>query len=522
MDKTTINGNAHGNKRATAKKRVVQKPLRLMRFLFFTTVALTVVIIIIACVKENNILGITPQPPTESIFKEDVTVMGLSIGGMTISQAKSALQEQIRTELSNVNIVLREADASYTLTAVDMSIRTNLDDVLQNAIEQGDGDTITFKGDPLAIKFIPDPDTLAQRIGVIAGSFNTDPVEPTFEAKLSEGNKPEFIYVEGKDGRVLDEAATVQAVLALIENNELQGVVQPTYTSVAPMTSVDALKENTKFRAKYTTRYKRSSSDEVVKNRCFNIQKGADLLNGCILQPGEEFSFNGYVGLRSEAAGWKLANGISGGKEYTLQAGGGICQVSTTLYNAILSANVKVTYRKPHSIPSDYVPKGLDATVDSSGIDLNFMNDTYAPLYIFAYVSKDPESSSYLNLTVELYGEPLPNGTVYKPKSELLEEIPREDTVYTDDPTIPRGYQLTKVVRRDGYVAEAFLEEYQDGKLVNTVSLGQSKYRGNSAEISVGTGDPMNVTIPVGAEKIPRYFEAQEVNIPVLDETQYG
>ena len=259
------------------------------------------------------------------------------------------------------------------------------------------------------------------------------------------------------------------------------------------------IRENTKRISTYTTRFRTSGSDEVIQNRVFNIRKASSLINCCVVDPGEEWSFNGWVGPRTVETGWKEANGISGGKEYTLQAGGGICQVSTTLYNALLRANIRITERRAHSIPSDYVPKGLDATVDTRGLDLKFINDTGAPLYIFSYITPDAESNRRLNVTVSLYGKPLPDGVTYEARSEIAETIPREDTKYTDDPSIPVGYQVEKVPRRDGIVAKAYLDRYEGGKLIESTLLYTDKYDGNAAEIRRGTGDPTRVAVPEGA-----------------------
>jgi vancomycin resistance protein YoaR len=256
------------------------------------------------------------------------------------------------------------------------------------------------------------------------------------------------------------------------------------------------LQENTKRISSFTTRFPTSSSDEVVQNRVFNIKKATARINCYVVQPDEEWSFNDWVGPRTKETGWKEANGISGGKEYTLQAGGGICQVSTTLYNALLSGNIPVTDRTAHSIPSTYVDKGLDATVDTSGIDLKFKNDTGAPIYIFVYITPDSSSSRYLNITVSLYGKPLPEGVTYKPRSEVTETIPRHEIVYVDDAAIPVGYQLEKVKAHDGYKAKAYVDKYVNGKLEESIYLYEDKYRGNNAEVHIGTGDPLTVPFP--------------------------
>jgi vancomycin resistance protein YoaR len=316
---------------------------------------------------------------------------------------------------------------------------------------------------------------------------------------LSEGNVQSFAFHPGQNGVSLDSQAMAAAIMQRLAEGEFAFEMQPITTEVSPTFSEQEIQDYTKRIATFTTRFRNSTSMQIIKNRVFNIQKAADIINCMTVEPGSEWSFNTFVGLRTAEGGWKEANGISGGKEYTLQVGGGICQVSTTLYNALLRANIKITDRRAHSIPSDYVDKGLDATVDSGGIDLKFQNDTGYPLYVFAYLKPDPEDSRYATITVSLYGKPLSGGVTYQPRSEISEVIPRDVPAYTEDPNIPSGYQLETVARHDGFVAEVYLDKYVNGAFESSTHLYRDKYRGNVAEISLGTGDPAITGIPENA-----------------------
>ena len=299
----------------------------------------------------------------------------------------------------------------------------------------------------------------------------------------------------------MDVSATADAVQAALAARDFQSQIAPVMKQSAPTMTAEYIKENTKRIATYTTRFRDSESVETIANRVFNITKAVGIINACVVEPGAEWSFNESVGKRTVDGGWKEANGITGGKEYSLQAGGGICQVSTTLYNALLRANIEVTDRKAHSIPSDYVDKGLDATVDSAGIDLKFINDTGAPLYIFAYIKADSENKRYSKVTVSLYGKPLPEGVSYECRSEVTETNERTDTHFTYSDSIPEGYELTTVTRHDGYTAEVYRDKYVNGEVEDSTLLYTDKYRGNVAEITIGTGDPATVSVPDGAKK---------------------
>jgi vancomycin resistance protein YoaR len=310
-----------------------------------------------------------------------------------------------------------------------------------------------------------------------------------------------FTFYDGKNGYSFDVEATAKLVKDIVASGELNAQLKPVYTEAVPTMTLDFIKENTKRISTYTTRY-RGGGSEIVENRVFNIQKATGILNCHVVLPGETFSYNEVVGPRTTEGGWKEANGISNGKEYTLQAGGGVCQTSTTLYNALLCGNLNVTDRSKHSIPSDYVDKGLDATVDTSGIDLKFLNDTGAPLYIFMYIKPDPDDSKYLTVTVSLYGKPLPEGIEYKPRSVVTATAVQDQPVYIEDSAIPRGYQLISVQPHDGFTAEAYLDKYVNGVLESSEYLHTDTYRGNPAEIRIGTGDPAVLAVPPGATPV--------------------
>ena len=133
-----------------------------------------------------------------------------------------------------------------------------------------------------------------------------------------------------------------------------------------------------------------------TENRLNNIILAAAAVNGLILEPGEEFSFNRTVGQRTTARGYKLAPAFSNGT--TVQAvGGGICQVSSTIYSAILDTDIRVTERHPHGLPVAYIPRGRDATVSWGSLDFRFMNNTEYPLRIDAEVDGR-------TITVHIYG----------------------------------------------------------------------------------------------------------------------
>ncbi len=140
----------------------------------------------------------------------------------------------------------------------------------------------------------------------------------------------------------------------------------------------------------YSTKFKLSEA-----NRAFNIQRASNAIDNKVVLPGETFSFNSTTGPRSYKTDYKEAKAILNGK-FVPSPGGGVCQVSSTLYNALLNSKLKIVERHPHSVPVSYVPFGKDATVSFDTLDLKFKNNYSFPVYIKSSVTGD-------TITVKIY-----------------------------------------------------------------------------------------------------------------------
>ncbi len=451
-------------------------------------------IVMILLIKDVDLKETLPLPQS-AVEKPDAAVVeGIDLSGLSREQAAAQLKPAATTMLASIDMLVKADEQELRLTSAFIEAETDLEEILSKVYDQE-------LGGSYSLSVSANGALLEERLSAMASSLGDPPVEPYAVASLNENFVQRFEIHEGKSGTVMDVEATVDAIQLALASRDFQAQIAPVMKDSAPEMSTEFIKENTKRIATYTTRFRDSESVDTIANRVFNITKAAEIINGCSVAPGEEWSFNGYVGLRSVDGGWKEANGISGGKEYTLQAGGGICQVSTTLYNALLRGNIAVTDRKAHSIPSDYVDKGLDATVDSGGTDLKFVNDTGAPLYIFAYIRADKENKRYSTITVSLYGKPLPSEISYECRSEITDINERTDTRFTYSDTVPEGYELTTVPRHDGYTAEVYRDKIVNGEIESSTLLYTDKYRGNVAEITIGTGDPATVSVPKGAVK---------------------
>ncbi|MBR0026872.1 MAG: VanW family protein [Clostridia bacterium] len=508
-------------KSAKKRRRKLKKPARLFRF------ALVILILMLVAVGVSRLISGGNEEMTLDTFAEEgehfyegISVCGVDVGGLTLVEAESRVRAHMNDWLGTVQFSLSHGEGTAVFNASDLGLSYNIDSALAEAAAYGRTgsraenaevrDQLLAAGKNFDAEITWNRSMILTKLETIAASVNTAPVEPHGVPRLNENNVQRFEFEEGKSGRTLQQQLTADAIENALKAGSYSGSANAVFEEVQPTLSMEFVKENTDRISTYSTSFRTSGSDEIIQNRVFNIEKASDLINCVVVAPGEEWSFNDWVGPRTKDTGWKEANGISGGKSYTLQAGGGICQVSTTLYNALLRGNIKITERRAHSIPSDYVPKGMDATVDSRGIDLKFVNDTGAPLYIFSYIKPSETSNRRLTVTVSLYGKPLPDGVAYEARSEITETIPRENTKFKDDASIPTGYQIESVPRRDGIVAKAYLDRYENGKLVESVHLHTDKYNGNDAEVRVGTGDPLTVPVPEGAVAVGTAVKPQD------------
>lgn len=450
----------------------------------------------------------------EGSFLNGVSINGKNVAGMTLAEARSALLPGVEEAAAAINIGVRHERSLWVFTAADLKVKSDLDAVLAQAMLLGRGGTrsenkktlrgLEENGRKFTTSFAPDESALAARLAVIGQAIDTLPEEPSAEPyafwAFSEGKLPSFTYAEGKNGYMLDEAALAQDILACLRAGDYQGVLDPDLVLTAPKTTLEQVKANTQLRSTYQTDFSSRSGRE--KNRVGNIQKATTLLNGAMVKPGETLDFNEFIGPRTEAGGWPLAPGIVSGDRYEMQPGGGICQVSTTLYISLLEsgavrsdvdktaqkaleAPINITERNKHSWPSSYADRGLDATVSTGGKNLVFINQMASPLYIFA----DCDQENY-KMTIYLYGEPLPEGVRYVPEGITVEELQPGEAEYTDNPDWPTGYEQVDVKPRVGYVADVYINTYRGDELVSRDLIYTDRYRAVPEKILRGTGDP--------------------------------
>ena len=320
-------------------------------------------------------------------------------------------------------------------------------------------------------------------------NYNTDPIEvPVEEAQPDPIDIDKIhseIYKEAKDAYYTKDPFAVYPSsngldfdISVDEAKQMVSTPSETYTIPLKTLYPDVTTNEIGTEAfpdklaTYSTSYASSNA-----NRSTNIALAASKINGTVLMPGEEFSFNGTVGKRTAANGFKTATVYSNG-QVTTDYGGGICQVSSTLYNTVLKANLEITNRVNHTFTVGYVPIGLDATVSWGSPDFKFKNNRSYPIKIVA-------TTSNKRLTISVFG--LKEDVEYEVElvSYKTGTIPYS-TVYTTDSSLGKG--KTKVVQSgsNGATSVAYKILKLNGKEVSRTLLSKDRYSPHNQIIARG------------------------------------
>lgn len=413
---------------------------------------------------------------------EGISIEGTNVGGMDANSALEALKSANESKLQNMTLTLQYGTQSWQLSANDLGISYDYEASISEAFAAADNiakdekKRIAEQGMNIPLQLLSSPTGIDSALSRIAGEINKEPVEPS--AEFTPEKSERFTYSAGQPGMQLDMAASLQTIQSTIDQGNFPAMVQLIVQTTQPSKSLEDLKVNTQRITTATTSYESKGKE----NRTFNLKKGVEILHGTVVKPGREFSFNETTGPRDEKNGWKQAPTIVDGTMFEDDFGGGICQVSTTMFNAVYKAGLEVTERNKHSIPSSYVPLGLDAMVSYGAKDFRFVNNTDYPIYITATC----EGGS---LTFAVWGRPLPDGQSIKLRSETDKEIePGEPEIFTAESLRP-GEKETVRKAKSGYEVTVYKDTYDaNGEKIDSTRAYRVSYAPINAVIRVGEG----------------------------------
>lgn len=293
--------------------------------------------------------------------------------------------------------------------------------------------------------------------------FESLTIQPTNARVIFDGENKEtpFTYISEGDGQKVDKLKSLQSLTNSIINKTSATVH---YIPIKPTETTDSLKEKTKLLASFSTNY-----STCTDNKKHNIKLASKMLNGTIILPKKDLSFNEIVGERSESRGFKESKIIVNG-EYIDGFGGGVCQVSSTIFNAWLLANLTVKESRNHSLPTSYLPLGFDATVSNTQ-DLRVTNCGDYEIYLQLIATEN-------DLTVNVFGKKC-NQTITLENKKIRDFIPSpeyeifgdgNEIEYIQNPTIGSEVDLIKTT-------------YENNVIVKQEIIRKSYYASKSGKI---------------------------------------
>lgn len=320
----------------------------------------------------------------DSNIYPNISIGDVEVGGLVPKEARARLEEVYSESLDSFFVELIYETNSWKLDAEDLGLSYTFDEYVQEAYGIGRTDgffykiksLLSLKKDPVNIDIKPYYDTLKldQNINEMASAIN----KSKEDANLVRRNG-QFVILKEVTGIEMETYALKESIISSIESLHNAKINIPV-NRFEPEVTEEQLRHIGGLIGDYSTTFK---SEE--KGRTENIKIAVKSINGNLLMPGEVFSFNESTGPRGVEEGYKEAPVIING-QLVPGIGGGICQVSTTLYQAVVRADIEVVERRNHGLPVGYVPIGQDATVAYGYIDFKFKNNKEYPIYIESYI----------------------------------------------------------------------------------------------------------------------------------------
>ena len=469
-----------------------------------------------------------------------VTVGPITVGGMNLDDAANTIEDQSAPLYEGKNVTVTIYSSNYVIPVDKVLKSVDGIQSAENAYEIGrTGNPLERVRDIIGamrghreaqIAATVDEESLRGTLNEIADTALTEPVNPTWELKDSN-----LIVHSGKPGVKFDTDAVEQAltdqirlmdfepyevstdvtaapaidvdkiaadiigdpVNATVSKKDGKTIIagkagvsfdtdkareiigdgsQETYTIPVTITQPSITAETLKAKLFHDTLARTATNlDEGNAPRTNNIRLAAKAINGTILNPGDEFSYNGTVGERTAARGYQEAHAYSGGKIID-EFGGGVCQPSSTLYMAVLRADLKVIERHNHSFTVSYTPLGEDATVDYGNLDFRFVNNTAYPVKILA-----EQTDGQMIMTI--VGTKTSDKTVTT-RTEVLETY-KPETVTKTDSSMEAGESRVETSGITGYSTKTYKQITENGKTTEVLA-NSSTYSKRDEVVYVG------------------------------------
>ena len=412
---------------------------------------LTIVLVILSFFSFFSIKQVSAKE--EEVITDGVYIDSVNIGGMTLEEAKDAVENYIE-DLKTKTITVKVEDESEVITLANLGFTYEEHDYIEQARSIGDTGNlidrykvtkdISYNNLVFSLEFSLDDNLVDDFVETKLSVFNIEAQNATVQ--LEGGN---FSYTDHLDGRSIQ----VEETIRLIEES-IQSDWNKENINLDAIVLIEEAKYNREMLEKidsvlgsYTTNYSSSSS-----SRAANLSNGARLVNNTVIYPGEEFNSYDILTPFTASNGYSVGSAYENGKVVD-SIGGGACQVTTTLYNTALYAEMEITERAAHSMTVGYVPLARDAAIAGTYKNLRFANNTEYPILIQGYVHNR-------NITFKIWGhETRPSNRKVEFETVVLSERRPPADVVTEDSTQPTTYRKQTQSPHTGYVTELYKVE---------------------------------------------------------------
>lgn len=426
---------------------------------------------------------------------KNISVNGQQISGLTNEEAIKKVSDIAKSQQKEIEIILKHEDNEFVIKGEEFNgnfetfSKSVLSEAKPNFFESMNIFDNTDKN--IQIKNADLLFGLDEKIDEIACLIDCEPSGG--EVVLKSDNN--FIVSDTNDGCFVNKELLKQQINSnLLTQNKIELQI-PTIIKTNQVTK-EYIESNLKKRSEFSTDY--SASAEARK---YNVKLSLSAFNGMKIEPGQEVSFNDVVSTKINDNDFKTAKIILNG-EFVDGKGGGMCQASTTLYNALLLADLQILEVHSHSLPITYVPLGFDAMVNQGSSDLRFVNNLQAPIYLKTWGDDD-------RAYVEIWGQPFEEGNSIRTRSDFIGTIPHpgdkiipdSEGKYSNIITFKGEYHRAKMPQV-GYECKSFIEYLQDGEVVDEKQIRHEYYQSQHGVIYEGVEDVIDgISLPENSVK---------------------
>lgn len=424
------------------------------------------------------------QTVMQDTFFPGVSLDGVDLGGMDMQTAEALIAGKQQETSEAFSLVVESGDRRWRITSQEVPMTFDAKKKLEQAYAVGRRGTLMERyaqiqhaaqeGAAFQTGFTYDRSAIEHLVDIIADSLDYEAKDATLDA--FDVNNRTFTFTEAQPGYRVDRTRLAQDILDALDAGAYDRVIAPQGEKIQP----------TVYRAQLEGLFGRISTftTKTTKDadRNTNIALSANALNGRVVLPGETLSFNECTGQRTGAKGYREAGAIAGGVLVD-DTGGGVCQTSSTLFNAVVRADLEIVERSAHSWPSSYVEKGEDATVNWPSLDFVFRNNTRFPIFVVAWYEDR-------SVTAEIYGEMPADGRTVDLESKVTRTIrPSDDLLYTYDASLPVGTRQFGREKRTGYEVDTYkVYKNSAGEEIERKKLWTTTYRATQKEILYNDG----------------------------------